>query len=190
MKHEIATIHERMLQGGDWRVFQQEISDLHAQAATEEEYVTLMEAHRNLVLVGEVAYDAETYAKLLPIAESEYLTFLSAESMEDDVVNPVHLERITRREVEAGRLSPDHPLRELAVDSAVVLGDSAELTAHACRNGNWFFYGMAIAGALAFLLRDVSVSPLWLALVGLIVGWFLNERERSSIKAAIAARRV
>lgn len=189
MRHEIATLHERMQQGGDWRAFQQEIAALHAEATTEEEYVTLLEAHRNLVAVGEHAYDEETYAQILPIARAEYLNFLNKESLEDGMINPVLLERVTRREVEAGRLDADDDFRTFAVSGASVLGDSAEVTAHRCRRGDYFFYGMAVAAVAALALDRAGVSPLWLILAGLIVGWFINERERKRIKSEIANRR-
>jgi hypothetical protein len=139
MRPEITSLHERMSQGGDWRTFRDEIAALHAEATTEQEYVTLLEAHRNLVAVGKAAYDAETYAKLLPIAEAEYRMFLNKESMEGGVVNPVLLERVTRREVEAGRLGPEGEFRKLAVAGAAVLGDSTEHTFHKCKRGDYFF---------------------------------------------------
>jgi hypothetical protein len=123
MKPEIVSIHERMQKGGDWREFQEEISRLHAEATTEEEYVTLLEAHRNLVAVGESAFDEETWSKILPVTEAEYKMFLNAEAMEDGVINPVLLDRITHREVEAGRLAPDDDLRTLSAAGASVLGD-------------------------------------------------------------------
>lgn len=189
MKHEIASLHERIGQGGDWRAFRDEITALHAEATTEEEYVTLLEAHKKLVAVGKSAYDEETYANLLPIAAAEYLNFLNKEAMEDGMINPVLLERVTRREVEAGRLDPDDSFRTLAAAAASVLGDSAELTAHKCRPGNWFFYGMVAAAILSKVLTQISLSPLWLIALGLLVGWFLNEREHKRIKETIAARR-
>lgn len=189
MKPEIASLHERMGQGGDWRAFREEIATLHAQATTQEEYVTLLEAHRILVTVGKSAYDEETYAKLLPITAAEYRLFLNKEAMEDGIINPVLLERITRREVEAGRLDPNDSLRTLASSGASVLGDSAEVTAHKCRQGDWLFYGMAIAAILSAALALIPLSPLWLIAVGLVVGWFLNDREDKRIKASIAARR-
>ena len=52
MKPEIASLHERMAKGGDWRAFREEIAALHAQATTEKECVTLLEAHQKLVAVG------------------------------------------------------------------------------------------------------------------------------------------
>lgn len=50
MKPDIASIHDRMAQGGDWREFRDKIAALHAEATTEEEFVPLLEAHSNLVL--------------------------------------------------------------------------------------------------------------------------------------------
>jgi len=189
MRHEIATLHDRMKKGGDWREFQQEIAALHAEATTEEEYVTLLEAHHNLVAVGEYAFDEETYAKILPVAVAEYKMFLNNESMEDGMINPVLLERVTRREVEAGRMDPDDDFRKFAEAGAAVLGDSAELTAHRCKQGDYFFYGTAIASIGAVALAYIGYSPLWLIAVGLAVGWHFNDRERKRIKEEIAARR-
>ena len=189
MNPEIASLHERMSNGGDWRAFRDEIAALHEQATTENEYVTLLEAHRNLVAVGKFAYDEETYAKLLSIATAEYRMFLNREAMEDGLVNPVLLERITRREVAAGRLDPNDSLRALAASGASVLGDSAETTAHRCKQGDWFFYGMAVAALLSAAFELIPLSPIWLIAVGLGLGWLLNERESKRIKAAIAARR-
>lgn len=134
MRPEIASLHERMKQGGDWRAFRDEIASLHAVATTEGEYVILLEAHHNLVPVGKHAYDEETYAKLLPIAEAEYKMLLNKESIEDDIINPVLLERVTRREAEAGRLDPNDDFRKFAVAGASVLGDSAEINAHRCKH--------------------------------------------------------
>lgn len=189
MRPEIESLNERLKRGGDWRAFRDEIASLHAVAATEEEYVALLEAHHNLVAVGRHAYDEATYAKLLPIAEAEYKMFLNKESMEDGVINPVLLERVTRREVDAGRLDPSDNFRKLAVSGASVLGDSAEITANRCKRGDYFFFGVACAAILALGLAQINFSPLWLLAPGLLLGWFLNDRERKRIKSEIAARR-
>ena len=151
--------------------------------------MALLEAHRKLVAVGKFAYDEETYDKLLPIATAEYRMFLIKEATEDGTVNPLLLEHITRREVEAGRLDPDDSLKTLASSGASVLGDSAEMTAHRCKQGDWFFYGMATAAILSARPALISLSPLWLIAIGLFVGWFLNERERKRIKVIIGSRR-
>lgn len=178
-----------MSRGGDWQAFRDEIAALHAAAASEEEYVTLLEAHSNLVAAGETVCDEQTYAKLLPIAAAEYRNFLNKEAMEDGMVNPALLGRITRREVEAGRLDPNDSFRTLASSEASVLGDFAEVTAHRCKQGDWFFYGATSAAILAAGLALVPLSPFWLIAFAFAAGWFLNERERKRIKAAIAARR-
>jgi hypothetical protein len=189
MKPEIASLPDRMARGGDWRLFRDEIAALHAEAKTEAEYVTLLEAHQKLVAQGEYTFDAGTYSKILPIAQSEYLLFLSKEATEDGVINPALLDRVMKREITAGRLDPGSHFAKLAAAGGAVLGDSAELTAHRCKRGDFLFYGMAAAGILAFGLARADVSPLWLILVGLLVGWYLNERERKCIKSEITERR-
>jgi hypothetical protein len=189
MKPEIASLHERMKKGGDWKTFRDEIVSLHAAATTEEEYVTLLEAHRNLIAVGKYAYNEETYAKLLPVAEAEYKMFLNKESMENDMINPMLLERVTRREVEAGRLAPNDELRKLAVAGSEVLGDTAEWRAHHCKHGNYFFYGMGSAAVLAFGFSQIGFSPLWLIALGLLLGWFTNHHEHKQIKRELVTRR-
>ena len=178
MNQEIATLHERMAKGGDWHAFRNEIAALHDKATTETEYVALLEAHRNLVAVGKFAYDDETYTKLLPIAAAEYRMFLNKEALMNGSINPTLLERITRREVEAGRLEPGDDLRKLSLAGASVLGDSIEETTLRCRQGNWFFYGVVIATALSVGFALVPLSPFWLILPGFVVGWYINERER------------
>ncbi|MHB1689986.1 MAG: hypothetical protein ACYCSR_04865 [Thiomonas sp.] len=188
MNPEIASLHQRMTNGGDWRAFRDEIAALHEKATTEEEYVALLEAHRNLVAVGQFAYDNETYAKLLPITAAEYRMFLNKEAMQDGVINPVLLERVTRREVAAGRLDPSDEFRTLVVSGASILGDSSEVAAHRCKHGDWFFYGMAVAAILSAGLGVVSWSPLWLIVLGLVVGWYINERERKRIKVSASQR--
>ncbi len=189
MNPKIASLNDRMSRGGDWQAFRAEISALHTQAATEVEYVTLLEAHRILVVLGKSVYDQETYAKLLPITDSEYRMLLNKEASEDGTINPVLLERITRREVEAGRLDPSDGLRTSAASGALVVGDSAEITEHRCKQGDWFFYGMLITSVLSAVLELISQSPLLLIPAGLLFGWFLNDREHKRIKAAVAARR-
>lgn len=188
-KPEIASLHERIGQGGNWKEFREEIVALHAGASTEEEYVTLLETYEKLVAIGKLAYDEETWAKLLPVTTGEYRFLLSKEATGDGLINPVLLERVTRREVEAGRLHSDDDFRAHAVAGASVLGDSAELTAHKCKQGDWFFYGMVSASILAAGLALIPLSPLWLIALGFLVCGFLNERERKRIKKTIVARR-
>jgi hypothetical protein len=186
LKSEIESLHKRMGLGGDWQAFRDEIAALHTEATTEEEYVTLLEAHKNLVAIGKFAYGEETYAKLLPVTTAEYRMFLCKEATEDGLINPMQLEHVTRREVEAGRLDQYDDFRTHSISGASALGDSAAITAHRCKHGNWFFYGMAIAAVLSAGLALIPLSPLWLIALGFLVGWFLNERERKRLKTSIA----
>jgi hypothetical protein len=176
-----------MAQGGDWRAFRDEIASLHVQATTEEEYVSLLEAFHLLVLMGEEVYDAETWAALEPITRSEYRNFLHREALgPDGLINPALLGSITLREIEAGRLADDDEFAELAAAGAAVFGDSRLVAAPRTKRGDWFFYGMASASVLAALLTRSGV-PLWLIAVGLLVGWYVNDREISQIKKDIKA---
>ena len=188
MKPEIASLHERMAKGGNWKTFRDEIAALHKDASTEEEYIVLLEAHRNLVAVGEHAYNHETWSKLLPITRGEYLLFLNVESMEDDLVNPLLLERVTRREVEAGRLSPDDEFRKLAITAANVLGDTGPLNAHACRHGDFFFLGALLTVGISYAIPQTSLAMLIAG--AFVVGWIINELERFRIKKEVASRRM
>lgn len=189
MQHEIATLKDWLAQGGDWRAARDEISELHGKARTEEEYVTLLEAFNALVCVGPEAYTPEVWQKMLPVALAEYKLFLNIEAMEDGNINPVKLERITRREVEAGRLNAEDSMRELAV-AGVSMGDSAEHYAHKCKRGDWVFYGGAGAVLISLAMRSVALNPLWAILVALLVGFTLNDIERRRIKREVAERRV
>lgn len=189
MKPEIASLQERMKQGGDWRAFRDEIASLHNLATTEDEYVTLLEAFDQLVAVGPNAFDAETWTKLLPVTEAEYKKFLLAEAYEGDFANPALLDRITRREIEAGRLAADSDFRKLAEAGGAILGDTGHLSIHACRNGDWFTYGVLIAAVAGAGLAMLKISPLWLVILGLIIGYLINERERKRIKKDVAANR-
>lgn len=186
MNEAIATIHERMQEGGDWKAFQEEIAALHDEAATEEEYVTLMEAHRNLVAVGRYAFDEDTYAKLLPVTQAEYRLFLNKEAMEGDHINPAKLDRITKREVDAGRLDTDDSFRMLAADAGAVLGDLSPILAHSCKRGDWFLYGVASAAVAAAALERTGASSLWLIAPAILIGWYINERQRRAQLTAAA----
>lgn len=193
MQPEIASIIDRMAEGGEWHYWREEIAALHKKAITEQEYITLLKAHEILVEVGRHAFDAETYEKLLPIARTEYMWFLSREAMEGgELINPMMLDRITAREVEAGRMSPDDDYREFARASSHIMGDTADLNYHACRNGSWFMAGMGLAGVAIWLLikLQIALSPLWFVASGIGIGWFVNQQELVKIKKKVIDNRV
>ncbi len=179
MNAAIASIHERISQGGDWMTFRDEISQLHGQARSQQEYVTLLEAFSNLIAVGPHAFDEGTWARISAVALGEYKLFLNVEAMEgQDLMSPVMLDAITAREVDAGRLAEGSEFRQFA-KSGVALGDRIDKK-HLSRPGNWLFYGTSTAGIALWLLGPSfgAASPLLLIPIGLIVGWFMNEGER------------
>lgn len=176
MNPEIASIHERMAEGGNWMIVREEIARLHKEAKTQEEYLTLLEAHRNLVAVAEHCFDADKCAEIRRIAEAEYRWFLNVEAMEGELINPVMLDRITAREVEAGRLASDDEFRQLAEAGGAVLGDSADMR-YDRKLGDMIGILGIVLGALAFFLISKTLG-LILFLAGMGVGWFINERRK------------
>ncbi|MBS0503957.1 MAG: hypothetical protein JSS55_09195 [Proteobacteria bacterium] len=174
MRHSIATLRERMEQGGDWRAFRDEIAALHAQDNSEEEYVELLHGHHLLRLLIDDVYDAETAKKLHQIAESEYRFFLNKEAMRGERINPDLLEYVTRREVEAGRLDEDSDLRKLAVAGAAVLGDPSKNESDPGQSAVWggATLGLLVGLAMLFFWTGSTWGTLGKAvLIGAFAGW-------------------
>lgn len=187
MNPEIASIHERMAQGGDWRAVRDEITRLHREAKTQDEFVTLLEAHRNLVAVAEHCFPPDTCAEIRRIAQAEYLHFLNIEAMEDELINPVMLDRITAREVAAGRLDPDDDFRKLAQAGGEVLGDSADLKYDRKLGDSIGIAGLVI-GVLAFFLISKGVGVM-IFVVGMMAGWIVNDsRKKAALEGAQLTR--
>jgi hypothetical protein len=183
MNPEIASIHERMAQGGNWNEYREEIARLHKEARTQQEYVTLLEAHRNLMAVAEHCFPADQCAELRRIGEAEYKLFLNVEAMEGDQINPVMLDRITAREVAAGRMYAEEEFRKLAQAGGSVLGDSADLR-YDRKLGDSIGIGGLIVGGLAFFLIGKGVGIV-IFVAGMIAGWIVNEqRKRAALEGA------
>ena len=185
MLAEIASLDERMAQGGDWMKWREEIAELHQRATTQEEYVKLLSAHFVLGHLIDQVYDEETASKIRPIHSGEYKLFLNKEAMENgERINPALLDMITAREVEAGRMDPSDDFRQLAAAGGQVLGDSASLDAKSPRPGNWITLAFAVVGVVLWLasVRPLGISALWLIAIGFVVGWFFNEREVTKVK--------
>jgi len=176
MNPDIASLHERMAQGGDWMTFREEIARLHEHAKTQEEYVTLLEAHRNLMAVAEHCFPPDKCAEIRQIGESEYKWFLNVEAMEGELINPVMLDRITAREVESGRMSANDDFRKFAEAGGSVLGDSADLR-YDRKLGDGIGLGGVVLGALVFFLINKTLGVV-VFLVGMGAGWFINERRK------------
>lgn len=187
MQPRIATLAERMSAGGDWMEFREEIAELHALAATQGEFIELLQAHAILGLLADHAFDEETAAKIKNVHQAEYLNFLSHEAMEGgDLVNPAMLAHIVEREVEAGRLDPDDDYRQFALAGKQVLGDAAYINARPSRMGNWvaLIFAIVAVALWALSIRPFEISALWLIVIGLIAGTIINSRESTQISHA------
>lgn len=174
MRDEVATLHERMSQGGDWMAFRNEIATLHAQDNTEEEYCELLRGHHLLMLMIDEVYDSETATKFHAIAEAEYRMFLNKEAMQGENINPVLLERVTRREIEAGRLAPESDFREFAVAGATVLGDSSQRGRTRAQSAVWG--GVTLGLIVGIVLKFAMAGATWwtvfnAVLIGAAIGF-------------------
>jgi hypothetical protein len=176
---EIASLDERMAEGGDWMAWHEEIAQLHQKATTQDEYLILLRAHSILGILADTVFDENTARRIKEAHRAEYLNFLNKEAIEGDLINPALLDRITAREVMEGRLAADDGFRQLAAAGGQVLGDAIPATAELPRKGNWVAAAFAGAAALLWALsvRPLGQSALWLVAVGIVVGWFFNHRE-------------
>lgn len=109
----------------DARQTQRDLSALWELMTTERDRVNFLEVHRIVMdlfeRTGGLAPD--DLSRLKGAREAEYRLFLTREAMSaEGNVDPNELDRITRREVEAGRMSANSDFRQLAADAGLVLG--------------------------------------------------------------------
>ena len=169
-----------MAQGGDWSDFRKEISRLvHEEASSQEEFVTLLEAHRNLLAVAEHCFPPDQCAELRRIGQAEYLSFLNVEATEGEHINPTLLDRITAREVADGRMAADDDFRQFASDSGTTLGDTADLQYDRKLGDKIGIWSFAL-GAAAFFLLSKTLG-LVLFVTGMGIGWWINERRKKAV---------
>jgi hypothetical protein len=129
MSPKIADLLTRMmgLAGLTWekaRGYRDEIVELNKTAKTEEERIALVFAFDSLMNQVESLnlIDPSSLEHFRNVRESDYRWLLGVQAMKDDHVDPIELERVTRREVEAGRLSEDNKFRQFAIQGALEFG--------------------------------------------------------------------
>jgi hypothetical protein len=163
-----------MALGGDWKGFRDEIVELHRETTSEEERVALLKAFHELTMVGHDAFDEDTWDQLNPLARTDYLLLLNSEAMEDGVINPRQLDRVTLREVASGRMAADDAFRRLAAAAGEVIGDSANIRAPRRAYGTAIFIVSVVVAIGVGLFTTVSWRALWVIPIGLFVGTLLN----------------
>ncbi len=100
------------------REIRDDISAAKEHATTEKEHVHLLELFKIVMDCTERQLEEKAIpddlASFRKIRDQDYCRLLILECLQGTNVNSELLEQVTRREVEGGRMSPDHNLRELA----------------------------------------------------------------------------
>lgn len=119
MNPRISLLIEELAAGGQahsWGEWRNELLWLHLTAVNEEDRTAVIEAHRLLAtLVSQRYPEDRDYASICRVHQAEYLRFLIDESTIDGTLDFSQLDRVTKREVSAGRLAAVNSLRVLAI---------------------------------------------------------------------------
>jgi hypothetical protein len=124
-------ILERMLTAGydgslrEWNKFRNEIVKHFKRVSTTSERVALLRAYKALMDAVEQApgLASKDIAEISEARLSEYRSMLVAEgAWPDGFLDSQKMEEITRREIEAGRMSPDDRLRKDTVRALSKMG--------------------------------------------------------------------
>ena len=99
-------------------------SDIHPEfkyATTDEERGVILAIHKTVMDHAERHIGPADIAAFRKVRTEDYNLLLISESLVGENVSPELLERATRREVAAGRMSADNDLRQLAVAGDTIL---------------------------------------------------------------------
>ena len=104
----------------DWRALREKIHDAFDQTDSFEERGIILAAFTALMDCVERGLedqrgDPGDLATFRKTRDQDYCLLLTKESLDGENVDAKLLERATKREVDAGRMSPDHQLRKLAL---------------------------------------------------------------------------
>jgi hypothetical protein len=122
----IEDIKSRLQSGGelDWKKAREELHAEHERATTSDDrsklialYVLIMDQ------VEKTAIDPTGLDKFREARTQDYNLFIVRESVVDGNASPPLLDAVTRREIAAGRMTPDHQLRKLA-EVGSLIGDN------------------------------------------------------------------
>jgi hypothetical protein len=127
MSADLAELIDRIQAGGRLEALsiQREMSALWDQLDNEDDRVSLLKVHRAFMdwVERTGGLEAEALARFQSVRNAEYQLFLVKEARAGtETADPVALDRITRREVEAGRLASDSDFRQFASDAGAVFG--------------------------------------------------------------------
>ena len=102
----------------DWQQVREEIISRHEKASKVEEYITLLSLHKSLMdAVESQLSDSVVVEKFREIRGQDYNMLITRECTIGGSVCIDTLYELTQRELEAGRMGPEHSLINLAVDA-------------------------------------------------------------------------
>ena len=117
----------------NWRQVREDMHGRHENATSSEEravYISVWYAVMNLVVQSGIPKEDER-AKFSETLNKDYNLFIVRESFKDGNVVPETLYEVTAREIDAGRMAPNHRLRLLAIfsinDLAALLNEYPKL---------------------------------------------------------------
>lgn len=120
----LATLNNKSLNENVFANFNAIASDLNKEAKTEKDQVTLINITSEMADFFEInnALTQQNLKTLRQVRHVTYRQMLVVQGSVDGNVDPDRMERITRREVDAGRMAPEDDLRQLAMASSMVMG--------------------------------------------------------------------
>lgn len=113
----------------DFVGYKDEIVGLHSQLPHEADRVQCIVLYGMLINFGcdNISRNGGDPEALRNVAKAEHNLFLIKEAMDaDGNVNPDEMARVTRREIESGRMEPDDNMAKLADAGSNILGSGAQ----------------------------------------------------------------
>lgn len=102
----------------DWQQVREEIINSHDKASKVEEYITLLSLHKSLLdIVESQLIASEDVEQIREIRDQDYNMLITRECTIGGSICIDTLYELTQRELEAGRMGPEHSLINLAVDA-------------------------------------------------------------------------
>ena len=141
--------------------FHNSTSDINKDAKTEKDQVALINITAEFEHLFEINSDLtpQSLKTLRQVRQITYRQMLIVQGSVDGNVDPDRMERITSREVEAGRMAPDDDFRQLAVASSLVMGKPKAAAMHL----TWqqFFWGLLLLarGWIVQSFRRLTTMP-------------------------------
>jgi hypothetical protein len=113
MHEELENLLGRMRDASNWVAYRNELVELSPQLNDEADRVVLLAAYKALMDTVEPNIQGADLPVFRKARLEEYRRLLIEECIDGDKVDPARLDRVTSREVAAGRLAADDDLREL-----------------------------------------------------------------------------